>query len=70
MFLEAIGAGNTGIYFLNQPIIEEYLEETTINMIAISTKQRGLFERIFGSSSITKKIVNHTKIPLIAFHHK
>ena len=51
-------------------IIEEYLEETTINMIAVSTKQRGLFERIFGSSSITKKIVNHTKIPLIAFHHK
>ena len=26
MFLEAIGAGNTGIYFLNQPIIEKYLE--------------------------------------------
>ena len=51
-------------------IIEDYLEETTINMIAVSTKQRGLFERIFGSSSITKKIVNHTKIPLIAFHHK
>jgi alkylated DNA repair dioxygenase AlkB len=26
MFLESIGAGNTGIYFLNQPIIEKYLE--------------------------------------------
>ena len=26
MFLEAIGSGNTGIYFLNQPIIEKYLE--------------------------------------------
>lgn len=26
MFLEAIGAGNKGIYFLNQPIIEKYLE--------------------------------------------
>jgi predicted NAD-dependent protein-ADP-ribosyltransferase YbiA (DUF1768 family) len=26
MFLEAIGAGNTGIYFLNQPIIDKYLE--------------------------------------------
>jgi len=51
-------------------IIKEYLEETTINMIAVSTKHRGLFERIFGNSSITKKIVNHTKIPLIAFHHK
>ncbi len=51
-------------------IIKEYLEETSINMIAVSTKHRGLFERIFGSSSITKKIVNHTKIPLIAFHHK
>ena len=51
-------------------VIEEYLEETTINMIAVSTKHRGLFERIFGNSSITKKIVNHTKIPLIAFHHK
>lgn len=51
-------------------IIEEYLEETTINMIAVSTKHRGLFERIFGNNSITKKIVNHTKIPLIAFHHK
>jgi len=26
MFLEAIGSGETGIYFLNQPIIEKYLE--------------------------------------------
>ena len=26
MFLEAIGAGNAGIYFLNQPIIDKYLE--------------------------------------------
>lgn len=50
--------------------IKEYLEETSINMIADSTKHRGLFECIFGSSGITKKIVNHTKIPLIAFHYK
>lgn len=26
MFLESIGAGNTGIFFLNQPIIEQYLK--------------------------------------------
>jgi hypothetical protein len=26
MFLESIGAGNEGIYFLNQPIIDKYLE--------------------------------------------
>jgi predicted NAD-dependent protein-ADP-ribosyltransferase YbiA (DUF1768 family)/alkylated DNA repair dioxygenase AlkB len=26
MFLESIGAGNEGIFFLNQPIIEKYLE--------------------------------------------
>jgi len=26
MFLESIGAGNSGIYFLNQPIVEKYLE--------------------------------------------
>jgi hypothetical protein len=26
MFLESIGAGNSGIYFLNQPIIDKYLE--------------------------------------------
>ena len=26
MLLEAVGAGNTGVYFLNQPIIEEYLK--------------------------------------------
>jgi hypothetical protein len=26
MFLEAIGAGNAGIFFLNQPIVEKYLE--------------------------------------------
>jgi len=26
MFLESIGAGNTGIYFLNQPIIDKYLQ--------------------------------------------
>jgi hypothetical protein len=40
MFLESIGAGNTGIYFLNQPIIEQYLEYLdSINSKSVTSVQ-------------------------------
>jgi hypothetical protein len=40
MFLESIGAGNTGIFFLNQPIIEKYLEYLdSINSKSVTGKK-------------------------------
>lgn len=51
-------------------LLEEYMDKSSISFLAVSTKHRNLIERIFGKSSVTKRIVNHTKVPLIAFHHK
>jgi nucleotide-binding universal stress UspA family protein len=49
--------------------LETYLRKNRADILAISTKHRNLFERIFGSS-ITKKLAYHTKIPMIVFHYK
>lgn len=49
--------------------LEQYLKKESISLLGISTKKRNLFRRIFGKS-ITRKLVYHTKIPLIVFHHK
>lgn len=49
--------------------LEQYLKKESVNFLGISTKNRNLFKRFFGKS-ITRKLVYHTKIPLIVFHHK
>jgi nucleotide-binding universal stress UspA family protein len=49
--------------------LERYFKKEGIDLLAISTKQRNFIERLFGSS-ITKKLVFHSKIPLMVFHHK
>ncbi|MGZ4034609.1 MAG: universal stress protein [Bacteroidia bacterium] len=49
--------------------LEQYVNQKSTSVLAISTKKKGLFEKLFGTS-ITKKLAYHSTIPLIAFHHK
>ena len=49
--------------------LAQYMKKETIDMLAISTKHKNLFERIF-TKGITKKLAYHTSIPLIVFHYK
>lgn len=49
--------------------LEKFIKKNKPGLVAMSTKHRTVFERIF-SSSVTKKIANHTHTPLLAFHYK
>lgn len=50
-------------------ILQEHIKKQGIDLLAMSTRERNLFERLFGASS-TKRMAYHTSVPLIAFHHK
>lgn len=50
--------------------LEKYIEKEQVNLLALSTKHRGLLERLFGKSSFTQKLAYHVHIPLLAFHYK
>lgn len=45
------------------------LEEEHADLLAISTRKRNIFVKLF-ERSLTKLITHHTKIPVIAFHTK
>lgn len=49
---------------------DKYIKKESINLIGVSTKHRTFLERVFGKRSVTKKLLHHTNVPLIAFHHK
>lgn len=49
--------------------LAQYIKKESVDILAVSTKHRSLFERLF-SKSITKKLAYHTKVPLMVFHHK
>jgi hypothetical protein len=61
MFLEAIGAGNTGIFFLNQPIIEKYLEylDSIGSKSVISSKNLNYIKDQFPT---TEKVLEDARI--------
>lgn len=46
-----------------------YLDESNADLIAMTNRHRSFFQKLF-DQSITKKMVNHTHIPLMAFHVK
>lgn len=48
--------------------LEKYLDDDSTSMLVMSTHHRGFFDKLFGKS-ITKHMVYHTNIPLMAFHH-
>ncbi len=50
-------------------LLQKEIEQSSYDLIAMSTGHRNLFEKIFGRS-VTKKMAFHSEIPLMAFHHK
>jgi len=48
--------------------LDKIIEESSIDMFALSTHKRTWFEKIY-NPSLTSKISHHTYIPLLAFHN-
>jgi nucleotide-binding universal stress UspA family protein len=48
--------------------LDKIIEESAIDLFALSTHKRTWFEKIY-NPSLTKKIMLHTYIPLLAFHN-
>jgi nucleotide-binding universal stress UspA family protein len=48
--------------------LDALIEKSGVDMIALATRRRGLFEKFY-NPSITKKFSYYTKIPLLAFHN-
>lgn len=49
--------------------LHQHLKKESVDMLAISTSDKTLIERIF-SKSVARKLVYHTRIPLMVFHRK
>lgn len=48
--------------------LDSVINETQANIIALSTRKRGVFEKIY-NPSITRRYSLHSDIPLLAFHY-
>ncbi|MFU8843235.1 MAG: universal stress protein [Bacteroidales bacterium] len=46
--------------------LEEYIKEKDIDLIALTTRKRGIIERLF-NPSLAKKMLYHTNVPLLVF---
>lgn len=44
-----------------------FVDSVQVDVIALSTRKRGVFERLF-NPSLTKKMAYHAQVPLLAFH--
>lgn len=49
--------------------LQEYVKKRSINLLAMSTHPRNFIDKLFGKS-VTKKMVYHTNVPLMAFHYR
>lgn len=47
--------------------IEVYIQVKKINLLAVATKKRSLFNKIF-DKNLAKELAFHLKVPLLAFH--
>lgn len=47
--------------------LDHFVNSAGADLIALSTRKRSVFEKLF-DSSLTKKMAYHIKIPLLAFH--
>ena len=47
--------------------IDEYIDKKDIDLLALTTHKRGMFEKLF-DPGITAKMLFHTNIPLLVFH--
>jgi len=49
--------------------LQEYVNEKYSDLLAMSTRHRGLIDKLFGKS-ITIQMAYHTRVPLLVFHYK
>jgi nucleotide-binding universal stress UspA family protein len=49
--------------------LRRYIDEGSSDLLVMSAHQRSFIDRIFGTS-VTRKVVDHVQVPLMAFHHK
>jgi hypothetical protein len=49
--------------------LEDYIEEKEIDFLALTTRKRGVIERLF-NPSLAKQMLFHTHIPLLVFHSR
>ncbi len=47
--------------------IEEFMESSQADLLVLSTRKRGMFEKLFGSST-TQQLSYHAHSPILAFH--
>ena len=47
--------------------IEDYVDKKDIDLLALTTHKRGMFEKLF-DPGVTAKMLFHTNIPLLVFH--
>ncbi len=47
--------------------INEYVKEKKIDIVSLTTRQRGILDKLF-KADLTKKLFYHTNIPLLVFH--
>lgn len=50
-------------------IMTDFIKREHVNLVGFTTKHRNFIERLFGTKSITKKMIYHTTVPIIAFPH-
>lgn len=50
-------------------IMTDFIKREHVNLVCFTTKHRSLLERIFGKPSVTKKMIYHSSIPILAFPH-
>jgi nucleotide-binding universal stress UspA family protein len=50
-------------------IMTDFIKREHVNLVCFTTKHRSLLERIFGKPSITKKMIYHSSVPILAFPH-
>ncbi len=49
--------------------LEQYVEDTGPDLMAISSRHRGPLDMLFGKS-ITKEMAKHIQVPMLVFHYK
>ncbi len=47
--------------------LDEYIEDTGINLLALTTHKRGMIERLF-NPSLARQMLFHSNVPLLVFH--
>ncbi|MBN2215217.1 MAG: universal stress protein [Bacteroidales bacterium] len=47
--------------------INDYVQEKKINIVSLTSRQRGILDKLF-KADLTKKLFYHTNIPLLVFH--